>query len=233
MRDFTTQDVELQPNSIEVSSNLWSVREAPEGLYERFGKRVFDILFALLLLPLVVPVITLLAIIVRFDGGPSFFGHSRVGRDGKAFKCWKIRSMVVDAETKLQALLQSCPEAAEEWGRDHKLTDDPRINRFGRCLRNTSLDELPQIWNVLKGEMSFVGPRPVVTQELEKYGSSVVAYLAQKPGITGLWQVSGRNDISYDNRVSLDVAYLSQRSFKQDLRIIAMTGAAVLGATGR
>ncbi|MDC0660352.1 sugar transferase, partial [Leisingera sp. SS27] len=109
----------------------------------------------------------------------------------------------------------------------------PRISRLGHVLRKTSLDELPQIWNVLKGEMSFVGPRPIVTKELPKYGSSAAAYLAQKPGITGLWQVSGRNDISYGERVALDVAYLSRRSFPADLKIIARTGLAVLGATGR
>jgi lipopolysaccharide/colanic/teichoic acid biosynthesis glycosyltransferase len=233
MRDFHVQDGVSHSSLVEFPSDFWGVREASGGFYGRFGKRAFDILLALLLLPTLVPVIALLLFIVRFDGGPGLFGHTRVGRDGKAFKCWKIRSMVVDAETRLQAHLQSCPAAEEQWARDHKLTNDPRINRFGHFLRKTSLDELPQIWNVLKGEMSFVGPRPVVTQELEKYGMSVLAYLAQKPGITGLWQVSGRNDISYDERVSLDVAYLSKRSFKQDLKIIAMTGAAVLGATGR
>ena len=113
------------------------------------------------------------------------------------------------------------------------MTNDPRINRLGHILRKTSLDELPQIWNVLRGDMSFVGPRPIVTKELAKYGSSVTAYLAQKPGITGLWQVSGRNDISYDERVALDVTYLARRSFLQDLKIILRTGTAVLGRTGR
>ena len=203
------------------------------GDYSRSGKRIFDILFALLLLPVLVPVILILWGVVRLDGGPGFFGHTRVGQNGKLFKCWKVRSMVVDAESRLQAHLNTNPEAAAEWERDHKLTNDPRINRLGRILRKTSLDELPQIWNVLKGEMSFVGPRPIVTKELAKYGSSVSAYLAQKPGITGLWQVSGRNDISYDERVALDVAYLSRCGFFNDLKIILRTGAAVLGRTGR
>lgn len=205
----------------------------PSPFYSGFGKRVFDIGFALLLLPTLVPIIFILWFMVRRDGGPGFFGHTRVGKNGKPFKCWKIRSMVVDAEAKLQAYLNANPEAAAEWERDHKLTNDPRINRLGHILRKTSLDELPQIWNVLKGEMSFVGPRPIVTKELAKYGSSVSAYLAQKPGITGLWQVSGRNEISYDERVALDVAYLSNRSFKQDLKIILKTGSAVLSKTGR
>jgi len=203
------------------------------GLYARFGKRLFDLCFALLLLPVLAPVIALLWAIVRRDGGAGFFGHRRVGRDGKIFKCWKLRSMVVDAEARLEAHLKAHPEAAAEWARDHKLTDDPRITRFGDFIRKTSLDELPQIWNVLKGEMSFVGPRPVVTKELEKYGNSLPAYLAQKPGITGLWQVSGRNDISYGERVAMDVTYLSQRSLRRDLVIIARTALAVVDRTGR
>jgi len=203
------------------------------GLYARFGKRVFDICFALLLLPILAPIILMLWLMVRRDGGNGFFGHRRVGRDGRIFKCWKLRSMVVDAETRLEAHLKAHPGAAAEWARDHKLTDDPRITGFGDFIRKTSLDELPQIWNVLKGEMSFVGPRPVVTKELEKYGNSLPAYLAQKPGITGLWQVSGRNDISYDERVAMDVAYLSQRSLSRDVAIIARTALAVVDRTGR
>ncbi|OIQ32249.1 MAG: exopolysaccharide biosynthesis protein [Alphaproteobacteria bacterium MedPE-SWcel] len=203
------------------------------GLYLRFGKRLFDICFALALLPIVAPIILGLWLIARRDGGAGFFGHQRVGRNGKTFKCWKVRSMVIDAEARLEAYLKCNPEAAAEWDRDHKLTNDPRITRFGDFIRKTSLDELPQIWNVLKGEMSFVGPRPVVTKELEKYRDSLPSYLAQKPGITGLWQVSGRNDISYNERVALDVAYLSMCSLRADLGIIVRTGLSVLGCTGR
>ncbi|WP_170761178.1 sugar transferase [Ruegeria lacuscaerulensis] len=205
----------------------------PSGFYTGLGKRVFDLLLALLLLPVIAPVIFILWCLVRSDGGPGFFGHTRIGKNGKPFKCWKIRSMVVNAESRLQAYLDANPEAAEEWERDHKLTNDPRINRLGHILRKTSLDELPQIWNVLRGEMSFVGPRPVVAIELVKYGSSASAYLAQKPGITGLWQVSGRNDISYSERVAMDVAYLARRSFLKDLKIISLTASAVLLRTGR
>lgn len=209
------------------------LKRASFGFYARFGKRLFDVCFAIVLLPVVAPVILILWCIVRCDGGPGFFGHARVGRNSKSFTCWKLRSMVSDAESRLQEYLAANPEAAAEWERDHKLTNDPRINRLGHILRKTSLDELPQIWNVLRGDMSFVGPRPIVTKELAKYGSSVTAYLAQKPGITGLWQVSGRNDISYDERVALDVTYLARRSFLQDLKIILRTGTAVLGRTGR
>ena len=210
-----------------------SPAEGSRGVYSGFGKRGFDVVFALLLLPAVAPVIAVLWCVVRLDGGAGFFGHTRVGRNAKPFKCWKIRSMVVDAEARLQAHLDAHPEAAAEWARDHKLTHDPRINRLGRILRKTSLDELPQIWNVLKGEMSFVGPRPVVAIELVKYGQSASAYLVQRPGITGLWQVSGRNDISYEERVAMDVAYLSERSFPTDLKIIALTASAMVLRTGR
>jgi len=206
---------------------------APSGLYSGPGKRVFDVLFALLLLPAVAPVILFLWCLVRGDGGPGFFGHTRIGQNGKPFKCWKIRSMVADAESRLNAYLDANSGAAAEWERDHKLTHDPRINRLGHILRKTSLDELPQIWNVLKGEMSFVGPRPVVAIELVKYGSSASAYLAQKPGITGLWQVSGRNSTSYGERVAMDVAYLSRCSFLGDIRIILLTVTAVFLGTGQ
>lgn len=205
----------------------------PSGIYNAFGKRVFDLVFALFLLPVLVPIILGLWLYSRRDGAPGFFGHARIGQNGEVFKCWKVRSMVADAESRLEAYLKANPEAAAEWARDHKLTNDPRITRFGQFIRKTSLDELPQIWNVLKGEMSFVGPRPVVTKELEKYGKDLPSYLAQKPGITGLWQVSGRNDVSYCERVQMDVDYLEKRSFLMDLKIIGKTAFSVLGRTGR
>ena len=191
MLDFSTA-----PDSQDTAAQQSTPHEVPTGFYSDAGKRMFDVILALLLLPVFAPVILILWSLVRRDGGPGFFGHTRVGQHGKPFKCWKIRSMVVDAENRLLTYLEANPIAAAEWECDHKLTDDPRINRLGRILRKTSLDELPQIWNVLRGEMSFVGPRPVVALELVKYGSSASAYLAQKPGITGVWQVSGRNDTS-------------------------------------
>lgn len=166
------------------------------------------------------------------DGGPGFFGHERVGQDGTRFKCWKIRSMVFDANERLSALLASDPEARAEWERDHKLVNDPRITRFGRFIRRTSLDELPQIVNVLAGDMSFVGPRPVVEEELERYGEARSAYLAMKPGITGLWQVSGRNSIEYSERVALDVQYRDEMSFLRDASLIALTARCVVSPTG-
>lgn len=202
--------------------------------YEGFGKRAFDIVLAILLLPVLVPVIACLAITAwRTDGAAPFFGHVRVGKDGRRFRCWKIRTMIVGAQEKLAAYLADNPAAAAEWARDHKLTNDPRITWFGAFLRRTSLDELPQIWNVLKGEMSFVGPRPVVEAELEKYGRSVEYYLSMKPGITGLWQVSGRNDVTYTQRVAMDRAYNRLVSPILDIQIIAMTGLSVLKLTGK
>ena len=208
-------------------------RHARLNIYAQYIKRPLDVVLALLMLPVLVPAIALLWLMVRRDGGDGFFGHTRVGRDGKTFKCWKMRSMVVDAESKLNAFLLTHPAAAAEWARDHKLENDPRVTRIGAILRKSSLDELPQIWNVLKGDMSFVGPRPVVSDELSRYGGSNWAYLQTRPGITGLWQVSGRNNVSYDDRIALDVRYSADMRFGRDLWILAMTAGAVLHCTGK
>jgi lipopolysaccharide/colanic/teichoic acid biosynthesis glycosyltransferase len=199
----------------------------------RVGKRLLDITFALSLLPIILPIIALLWAVIRLDGGSGFFGHVRVGRGKRPFRCWKLRTMVVDAEERLGAYLASNAAAAAEWERDRKLTDDPRVTRLGRLLRETSLDELPQILNVLRGEMSFVGPRPITAPELARYRRHEWAYLSVKPGITGLWQVSGRNDVDYDTRIRMDVTYARTRSLLGDLKIIARTGGAVLNRTGR
>ena len=201
--------------------------------YRRTGKRIFDIVFAIALLPIIVPTIIVLWVVISRDGGNAFFGHRRIGRDGKVFRCWKLRTMVVDAEERLRAHLRDNPEAATEWKTYHKLTDDPRVTPLGRFLRRTSLDELPQIWNVLRNEMSFVGPRPVVRSELHKYGPHRVTYKSMMPGITGLWQVSGRNDISYAERVELDLAYSNSMSFFTDTVLIARTGLSVIARTGK
>ncbi|PCI45041.1 MAG: exopolysaccharide biosynthesis protein [Alphaproteobacteria bacterium] len=209
-----------------------SKTETP-GFYTSHGKRIFDVVFAVLLLPLLVPVIAALWLLTRRDGGSGFFGHMRIGQNGQPFKCWKVRTMVVGAEGKLKAYLADNREAAAEWARDQKLSNDPRITRFGDFLRKTSLDELPQIWNVLKGEMSFVGPRPVVRDELVRYGPQVGAYLAMRPGITGLWQVSGRNNTSYQERIELDCQYKHEIGFSRDLWVIAKTVKSVALRTGQ
>lgn len=207
-------------------------RDSTAPLYPSIFKRLFDIFLSILLLPILLPIIAILYIVVRSDGGPGFFGHSRVGRNGRMFKCWKVRTMVVDAQERLDALLASDAEARVEWDRDRKLRNDPRVTRVGNFLRKSSLDELPQIFNVLKGEMSLVGPRPITEAELERYGAQQAVYLAMRPGVTGLWQVSGRNEVTYNERVSMDSTYYNSVSLGTDLRILAKTADAVLSKTG-
>lgn len=207
---------------------------AIEGFYARRGKRLLDLFLALVMLPTLALVIAVLWVLVRTDGGGSgFYGHRRVGQNGRAFRCWKIRTMRPDGDEILARHLANDPEAAAEWARDYKLTDDPRVTRIGNFLRRTSLDELPQVWNVLRGEMSFVGPRPIVSDELARYEGYQWCYLTAVPGITGLWQVSGRNDVSYEERVQLDMQYQARRSLMLDLAVILRTAGAVVNRTGK
>jgi lipopolysaccharide/colanic/teichoic acid biosynthesis glycosyltransferase len=166
------------------------------------------------------------------DGGPVLFAHRRIGRDGRSFRCLKFRSMATDAEARLADLLARDPQARAEWERDHKLRNDPRVTRLGEFLRKSSLDELPQLFNVLRGEMSLVGPRPIVEAEIAKYGRRFPQYCAVKPGITGLWQISGRNDTSYRTRVALDCLYAERRSLLLDAKVLAATVPAVLMRRG-
>jgi lipopolysaccharide/colanic/teichoic acid biosynthesis glycosyltransferase len=166
------------------------------------------------------------------DGGPILFAHRRIGQSGRTFYCLKFRSMAVDAEARLAALLAEDPGARAEWELDHKLRNDPRVTRLGAFLRKTSLDELPQLLNVLRGDMCLVGPRPIVEAEVVKYGRRFSDYCAVKPGITGLWQVSGRNDTSYRTRVALDSVYAHRRCLKLDAYILACTLPAVLARRG-
>ncbi|SEN51338.1 Sugar transferase involved in LPS biosynthesis (colanic, teichoic acid) [Loktanella fryxellensis] len=203
------------------------------GFYRTFGKRHMDIVFVLLSLPVMVPVILILALLVVRDGKSPFFGHTRIGRNGRAFRCWKIRSMVADAEDRLKTHLAENADARAEWDANFKLDDDPRITRLGRFLRKSSLDELPQLWNILIGEMSIVGPRPVTAAELDLYGTAVDDYTAMRPGLTGLWQVSGRNDISYAARVQMDVTYVQTCNPALDAAIVMRTALAVTQRTGK
>jgi exopolysaccharide production protein ExoY len=166
------------------------------------------------------------------DPGPIFFGHERIGHRGRKFKCYKFRSMVVDADARLARLLATDPDARRQWETDHKLVDDPRITKLGRILRKSSLDELPQLWNVLRGDMSVVGPRPIVQAEAPRYGRYFADYCRVKPGLTGLWQISGRSTTTYRRRVALDVAFARSASFKLYCRIIVYTVPAVLLARG-
>jgi undecaprenyl-phosphate galactose phosphotransferase len=195
-------------------------------------KRVFDTLTAVALLILLSPVMFVIAWLIRRDGGPALFAHPRVGKRSKIFKCFKFRTMVVDAEQQLEQLLQQQPELRSQWENERKLRDDPRVNRLGRFLRASSLDELPQLINVIRGEMSLVGPRPVVTAELPRYGDEVGYYLMVRPGMTGLWQVSGRSDLDYDSRVYLDTWYVKNWSLWHDMIILFKTVRVVTDRSG-
>jgi exopolysaccharide production protein ExoY len=188
---------------------------------------------ALIIISCILPVLLLVTWLVWRNGGnPIFFGHYRVGRDGQLFKCWKFRSMAVNSAEMLAEILRTSPEAREEWERDQKLSNDPRITPIGHFLRRTSLDELPQLFNVLKGEMRLVGPRPITLAELDKYGETRWHYLNAMPGMTGLWQVSGRSDTTYEERVQLDRDYVESRSLWQDIVILLKTIKVVLGKDG-
>jgi Undecaprenyl-phosphate galactose phosphotransferase WbaP len=196
-------------------------------------KRGLDVLGAGAMLLLLSPLFLVLALLIRADGGPAFFAHRRIGRHGAGFGCLKFRSMVVDSQARLEALLASDPAARAEWDATRKLKNDPRVTKIGRFLRATSLDELPQLINVLRGEMSLVGPRPVIQAELDSfYGAAAIHYMSVRPGITGLWQISGRSDTSYAQRVALDMAYVAQASLWQDIKILARTPVAVLSRRG-
>jgi lipopolysaccharide/colanic/teichoic acid biosynthesis glycosyltransferase len=190
-------------------------------------------MIALCVILFALPLLLAIAASVKLqDGGSIIFAHERLGKDGRKFRCFKFRSMVADAEHRLAQLLARDAIARAEWARDHKLRRDPRITPFGDFLRRSSLDELPQLFNVLRGEMSIVGPRPIVDAEIAKYGRRYRYYCAVKPGITGLWQVSGRNDVSYRRRVAMDTVYARRKSLAWDLKLLFLTVPAVLFASG-
>lgn len=199
---------------------------------ERSAKVILDLFGAALLLLAASPVLLALWVLVRLDGGPGTYGHMRVGLNGKKFPCLKFRSMVVNSAQALDDILASDPVAAAEWAATRKLKNDPRITPVGRFLRKTSLDELPQLLNVLRLEMSLVGPRPVVESELDYYGRNARYYLAVRPGVTGLWQVSGRSDTSYGERVRLDTDYVRGWTLGRDVMILLKTLPAVLFQKG-
>jgi lipopolysaccharide/colanic/teichoic acid biosynthesis glycosyltransferase len=195
--------------------------------------RVLDVCVSISLLVFLAPLLALIAVAVfLFDPGPVFFAHRRLGRNGVPFPCYKFRSMYRGAEQRLETVLAADPVRRAEWAKDHKLSDDPRITRIGALLRVTSLDELPQLVNVLRGDMSLVGPRPIVQAEVVRYGRFISAYYSVKPGLTGLWQVSGRSNTTYRRRVAFDVLYVRSRSIALDLRILAATVPAVVSARG-
>lgn len=198
----------------------------------RLLKRVFDLAASLALLVLLGLPLLLISWRIRQDGGPAIFAHRRVGQAGVTFPCFKFRTMRVDAEQQLRELLATDPAAKDEWEREFKLRNDPRITPIGHFLRRTSLDELPQLFNVIRGEMSLVGPRPVIQTELQRYGDDVDYFLMVRPGMTGLWQVSGRNDTGYDTRVYLDTWYVKNWSLWYDIAILFKTVRVVLRREG-
>ena len=202
--------------------------------YREFIHIAFNYLLAIALLPILLPIIAIIAVLIKKESpGPVFFSHTRIGKHGKPIPTFKFRSMYVDAQERLEKLLETDPDIRKEWEKNFKLKDDPRVTKIGSFLRKTSLDELPQIFNVLKGEMNFVGPRPVIQQEIDQYyKEDAVYYFMVKPGITGLWQVSGRSDTDYDFRVATDKWYVSNWSLWLDIVILFKTVKVVLKREG-
>ena len=197
------------------------------------GKRVFDVFSAFCGLALLAPILLTVALLITLsDRGPALYGHRRVGRQGRTFLCWKFRSMVRNGDAVLAQYLAQNPAAEREWRETQKLAHDPRVTAIGRFLRKTSIDELPQLWNVLVGQMSVIGPRPITRAELDRYGKDRRYYLLVRPGITGLWQVSGRNSTTYDRRIAIDRTYLENWSYSQDFMILWKTVPAVLKSEG-
>ena len=241
-RTFTTLKVDPDPFDF---STIWvsprgsgdilavEVRPALLGSTAQRLKRVSDIIGVMLLGILALPLIALIALAIKLDSkGPVMYGHRRSGQGGRAFLAWKFRSMVVNADTVLSDHLQRDPKARDEWEAIQKLRNDPRVTRIGRLLRKSSLDELPQLWNVLVGEMSLVGPRPIVNAEKRHYRERLSLYERVLPGLSGLWQVSGRNDTTYQERVELDSYYVRNWSFWLDICILVRTIPAMLFGRG-
>jgi len=201
--------------------------------YNRHIKFIFDMALTILGTVCISPILFVLAVIIRLDSrGPIIFSHKRVGKNGKIFPCYKFRTMCVNAQEKLNDYLRENPQLKEEWERDFKLKDDPRVTKVGKFLRKTSLDELPQIFNVLKGEMSLVGPRPIIKDEVVKYGNYINDYYMVRPGITGMWQVSGRSDTTYEERVAMDSWYVRNWSVWIDVVMLFRTFKTVVKGQG-
>lgn len=221
---FPAHDIILQHRSRQVA------RPGKPGFYRNGAKRTLETLLILAAAPVVLPFVILLAMIVALDGANPFFAQRRVGLNGRVFRIWKLRTMVADAEERLTAYLDENPEARAEWDRTQKLKSDPRITWFGRVLRKSSMDELPQLFNVLNGTMSLVGPRPMMLDQTPLYDGT--AYYRLRPGITGLWQISARNESEFVARVRYDEVYDRCLSCRNDLGILARTVKVVLRGTG-
>ncbi|HBT5681232.1 TPA: exopolysaccharide biosynthesis polyprenyl glycosylphosphotransferase, partial [Klebsiella pneumoniae] len=211
---------------------IFRVQQNLAKLSSRILKRLFDIIGAVAIITVLSPLLLYISRKVKKDGGPAIYGHERIGKNGQVFKCLKFRSMVINSKEVLEDLLANDEAAKNEWNATFKLKNDPRITKIGGFLRRTSLDELPQLFNVLRGEMSLVGPRPIIKAELERYNDEVDYYLLSKPGMTGLWQVSGRSDVDYETRVYLDAWYVKNWSMWNDIAILFKTISVVLKKDG-
>ncbi len=210
-----------------------SIDDLPSRLLLYRSKRMIDISLILLSLPVTLPILGVLSLIVLLSTpGPVFYSHRRIGRNGAFFSMWKFRTMCENSAEVLEEYLARHPQARTEWSRTHKLRYDPRVTRIGRFLRRYSLDELPQLWNVMMGKMTLVGPRPIVAAEVEKYGDGFRFYRRVKPGLTGLWQVSGRSQLTYPQRVQLDCDYVERWSMRRDFVILLRTFLSVVNQDG-
>jgi len=199
----------------------------------RVVKRFCDVVLVLISLPVLLPILGIVSALVMLNSpGPVFYSHRRIRKGGAFFSMWKFRTMCVNSEEFLEDYLAQHPEARREWNRTHKLRHDPRITPIGSFLRRYSMDELPQLWNVLTGQMSLVGPRPIVAAEVERYGDCFDCYCRVKPGLTGLWQISGRSALSYEERVALDCEYVGRWSLGEDVRILSKTLSTVVNQEG-
>lgn len=204
---------------------------SPRRVYRQFGKPVLDLIFLLAALPVTLPITLMCALALWFEGGQPFYRQARLGKDGRIFWIVKLRTMVPNADQLLEQYLDDDPALAEEWRTTQKLRHDPRVTRLGAVLRATSMDELPQLWNVLKGEMSIVGPRPMLPEQLPLYGDPE-PYFALRPGLTGLWQVSARNEAEFSDRARLDATYYADLSCRADIALLLRTVGVVLRRTG-
>lgn len=212
------------------AANLRVRPVAPQGFYRRYIKRALDVTAIVLAAPFVVPLVATLAFAVSRDGSKPFYSQQRVGRHGRAFRMWKLRSMVPDADERMEQYLAENPAARAEWDETQKLKNDPRVTPFGRFLRKSSLDELPQLWNVFTGDMSLVGPRPMMLNQQALYPG--MAYYALRPGITGYWQTAGRNRTTFEARADYDAEYEAGLSLVTDLNILVRTVGVVMNGTG-
>jgi len=224
---FRISMIEEPPQAFEADTTFRTRRFSP---YRDFGKRCLDVLLVVATIPITLPLLLLLAGLVALDGGRPFYRQKRAGCDGQPFGLLKLRTMVPDAEGHLDTYLQRCPKARREWDETQKLKYDPRVTAIGCMLRKSSLDELPQLWNVLKGDMSLVGPRPMMLDQRALYPGT--AYFRLRPGITGLWQVSDRNNTSFAARADYDARYDETLSLKRDIAILFKTVGVVLRGTG-